>query len=158
MRKKEQLAIYGGKPVRDAYLPYGSQWIEDEDIQAVSNVLRSDYLTTGPIIQAFEESVADYVGAKYAVAFSSGTAALHAACYAANIDEGGDEVITTPMTFAATSNAILYLDGKPVFADIDPLTYTISPERIEPSLREKRKRLSPWIIPVSLQIMIKFNS
>ncbi|WP_277678295.1 UDP-4-amino-4,6-dideoxy-N-acetyl-beta-L-altrosamine transaminase [Gracilibacillus dipsosauri] len=140
MRKKEQLAIYGGKPVRDAYLPYGSQWIEDEDIQAVSNVLRSDYLTTGPIIKAFEESVADYVGAKYAVAFSSGTAALHAACYAANIDEG-DEVITTPMTFAATSNAILYLDGKPVFADIDPLTYTISPERIEPLITEKTKAI-----------------
>ncbi len=97
-------------------------------------------MTTGPIIQAFEESVADYVGAKYAVAFSSGTAALHAACYAANIDEG-DEVITTPMTFAATSNAILYLDGKPVFADIDPLTYTISPERIEPLITGKTKAI-----------------
>ena len=98
----------------------------NEDIEAVVKVLKSDYLTTGPAITEFENKVADYVGAKYAVAFSNGTAALHGACFAAGIGEG-DEVITTPMTFAASANCVLYQGGKVVFADIDSKTYNIDP-------------------------------
>lgn len=114
------------------YIPYGTQWITEEDIQAVVDTLRSDYLTTGPKVKEFEEAVADYVGAAYAVAVSSGTAALHLACMAAGIGKG-DEVITTPITFAASANCALYCGAKPVFADIDPISYNISPY----SLREK---------------------
>ena len=95
-----------------------------DDIQAVVDVLRSDYLTTGPKIAEFEKMVADYVGAKYAVAISNGTSALHAVCFAAGI-QSGDEVITTPLTFAASSNCVLYCGGTPVFADVDPKTYNI---------------------------------
>ena len=100
-------------------IPYGRQTIEEDDIQAVVSVLKSDYLTTGPKIAEFEKIVADYVGAKYAVAISNGTSALHAACFAAGI-QPGDEVITTPLTFAASSNCVLYCGGTPVFADVDP--------------------------------------
>lgn len=112
------------------FIPYGRQSINEQDIEAVVNVLKSDYLTTGPKIAEFERKVADYTGAKYAVAIANGTAALHAACYAARIGEG-DEVITTPITFAASSNCVLYCGGTPVFADINPETYNISPEDIE---------------------------
>ncbi|WP_078430394.1 UDP-4-amino-4,6-dideoxy-N-acetyl-beta-L-altrosamine transaminase [Alkalihalobacterium alkalinitrilicum] len=139
---KEQLAIHGGKSVRDSYLPYGRQWIDDKDIQAVVNVLKSDYLTTGPIITRFEKEIADYVGAKYAVAFSNGTAALHGACFAAGIKKN-DEVITTPMTFAASVNCILYQGGKPVFADVDPKTYNISPNNIKQLITKKTKAIIP---------------
>ena len=89
------------------YIPYGHQTIDEEDIQAVVDVLKSDYLTTGPKITEFEHKVAEYVGAKYAVAVNSGTAALHIACLAAGISEG-DEVITSSITFAASSNCVLY--------------------------------------------------
>ena len=88
------------------YIPYGTQSISEEDIQAVVDVLRTDYLTTGPVVKEFEEKVATYTGAKYAVAVSSGTAALHAACFAAGIKEG-DEVITSPFTFSASANCVL---------------------------------------------------
>lgn len=138
----KKLAIYGGQPIRDTFLPYGQQWIDDDDTQAVVNVLKSDFLTTGPMISQFEKAVADYVGAKYAVAFSSGTAALHAACFAAGIKEN-DEVITTPLTFAATSNSILYVGGQPVFADIDMKTYNISPKTISPHITSKTKAIIP---------------
>src|SRR5690554_5479417 len=124
------------------YIPYGKQWIDDEDIKAVVEVLKSDYLTTGPKIEEFEEKFAAYVGAKYAVAVSNGTAALHAACFAAGIGEG-DEVITTPMTFAATSNAVLYCGGTPVFADINPQTYNINPEDIKRKITNKTKAIIP---------------
>ena len=127
---ENKLALFGGQPVRDTFLPYAKQAIDDEDIQAVIEVLKSDFLTTGPVVPRFEEKIATFVGAKYAVAFSSGTAALHAACFAAGITSG-DEVITTPFTFAATSNSILYVGGKPVFADIDLKTYNIYPRAIE---------------------------
>lgn len=122
------------------YIPYGTQWIEEDDIQAVSEVLRSGYLTTGPKVDEFEKAVADYVGAKYAVAIANGTAALHAACFAAGIKEG-DEVITTPITFAASANCVLYCGGKPVFADIDPKTYNISPESIREKITDKTKAI-----------------
>ncbi|WP_099354154.1 UDP-4-amino-4,6-dideoxy-N-acetyl-beta-L-altrosamine transaminase [Fredinandcohnia onubensis] len=137
-----KLAIHGGKPVRDSYLPYSRQFINNEDIEAVTSVLKSDFLTTGPMISKFEKEIADYVGAKYAVAFSNGTAALHAACFVAGIKEG-DEVITTPMTFAASANCVRYLGGKPVFADINPKTYNISPKEIKPIITKNTKAIIP---------------
>ncbi|KQS19880.1 UDP-4-amino-4,6-dideoxy-N-acetyl-beta-L-altrosamine transaminase [Exiguobacterium sp. Leaf187] len=129
-------------PVRDTFLPYGRQWIEDDDIEAVVKILKSDFLTTGPAILEFEEAVANYVGAKYAVSFSNGTAALHGACFAAGIQEG-DEVITTPMTFAASANCVLYQGGTPVFADIDDSTYNIDPKQIEEKITSKTKAIIP---------------
>lgn len=137
---ESKLALYGGKPVRDTLLPYAKQMINEDDIQAVTHILKSDYLTTGPVVPQFEKKIASYVGAKYAVAFSSGTAALHAACFAADIKEG-DEVITTPITFAATANSILYVGGKPVFADIDPNTFNICPQSIEKLITPKTKAI-----------------
>ncbi|MCU5130625.1 UDP-4-amino-4,6-dideoxy-N-acetyl-beta-L-altrosamine transaminase [Bacillus thuringiensis] len=136
------LGIHGGKPVRETYLPYGQQQIDGYDIQAVVDVLKGDFLTTGPMVQQFEEAIAKYVGAKYTVSFSNGTAALHAACYAAGITEG-DEVITTPMTFVASANCILYQGAKPVFADIDNETYNISPKSIEEKITNKTKAIIP---------------
>ncbi|WP_342434553.1 UDP-4-amino-4,6-dideoxy-N-acetyl-beta-L-altrosamine transaminase [Paenibacillus sp. FSL H7-0442] len=122
-------------PVRETLLPYGQQWIDDEDIQAVVGVLRSGFITQGPAIQQFENKVAEYVGAKYAVAFTNGTAALHGACFAAGIGQG-DEVITTPLTFLASSNCVLYQGGTPVFADIKMDTYNIDAERIAERITE----------------------
>lgn len=124
------------------YIPYGRQYIDDEDIQAVVEVLRSDFLTTGPVIPEFEKLFAEYVGAKYAVAVSNGTAALHIACIAAGIGEG-DEVITTPITFAASSNCVLYCGGKTVFADIDPVTYNLDPEDVERKITPKTRAIIP---------------
>lgn len=124
------------------YIPYGRQSIDDADIEAVVKVLKSDYLTTGPAVAAFEKKVADYVGAKYAVAVSNGTAALHVACLAAGIGEG-DEVITTPITFAASANCVLYCGGTPVFADIDPDIYNISPEELESKITPQTKAIIP---------------
>ena len=127
---------------RESFLSYGQQWITDEDIEAVVAVLKSPFLTQGPKIEEFERKVADYVGAKYAVAFSNGTAALHGACFAAGIGKG-DEVITTPITFAATSNAVLYCGGKPVFSDIDERTYNIDPKEIRKQITANTKAIIP---------------
>lgn len=138
----DKLAIHGGKPVRETYLPYGRQTIDDNDIQAVVSVLKGDYLTTGPYVKEFEDKVAKYVGAKYAVAVSNGTAALHMACFAAGIKEG-DEVIVSPMTFSASANAVLYCGGTPVFVDIDPLTYNIDPNKIEEKISHNTKAIIP---------------
>lgn len=121
-------------------IPYGKQTIEQDDIQAVVDVLKSDFLTTGPKIAEFEQTVADYVGAKYAVAISNGTSALYAACFAAGI-EPGDEVITTPLTFAASANCVLYCGGTPVFADVDPKTYNIDPEDIQRKITDRTKAI-----------------
>lgn len=137
-----KLVINGGTPVRDTYLSYGQQWVDNDDIEEVVKVLKSDYLTTGPKIEEFEEKFARYIGAKYAVCISNGTAALHAACFAAGIKEC-DEVITTPITFAASANCILYQGGKPVFADIDPNTYNIDPKDIEKRITDKTKAIIP---------------
>lgn len=137
---KKELAINGGTPVRDKYLSYGCQVVDEDDIEAVVSVLKGSYLTTGPSIKEFEEKVANYVGCKYAVAVSNGTAALHAACYSAGIKEG-DEVITTPMTFAASANCVLYCGGKPVFADINPDTYNIDWKEIEKKITSKTKAI-----------------
>ena len=111
------LALSGGTPVRETLLPYGKQVIDDDDIAAVVETLRSEWLTTGPKVGEFEEKFAAQVGAKYAVSFSSGTAALHGSAFAAGIAYG-DEVITTPLTFAATANCVLYQGATPVFADV----------------------------------------
>lgn len=123
-------------------IPYGRQYIDKEDIQAVVDVLRSDFLTTGPAIKDFERAVADYVGVKYAVAVANGTAALHAACFVAGIKEE-DEVITSPITFAASSNCVLYCGGKPVFADIKKDTHNIDPEDIRRKITPKTKAIIP---------------
>ncbi|QZY56313.1 UDP-4-amino-4,6-dideoxy-N-acetyl-beta-L-altrosamine transaminase [Crassaminicella profunda] len=136
------LAINGGKPVRDCYLPYGQQWIDEADIQVVVETLKSNYLTTGPKVAELEEKIAEYVGVKHAVAVSNGTAALHAACFAAGIKEG-DEVITTPLTFAASANCILYQGATPVFADIDPKTYNIDIHDLERKITDKTKAIIP---------------
>jgi len=138
----ETLALFGGRPVRQTLLPYARQSIDQSDIDAVTEVLQNDYLTTGPRVAQFERDFARYVGAKYAVAVSSGTAALHAACFAAGIGPG-DEVITTPITFAASANCVLYMGGKPVFADIDPQTYNIDPEEIKKKITCKTKAIIP---------------
>lgn len=124
------------------YIPYGRQSINDEDIAAVVETLRSDFLTTGPKVWEFEEKIAEYTGVKYAVAVANGTAALHIACLAAGIAPG-DEVITTPLTFAASSNCVLYCGGKPVFADVDPDTYNIDPADIERKITKKTKAIIP---------------
>jgi UDP-4-amino-4,6-dideoxy-N-acetyl-beta-L-altrosamine transaminase len=138
----DKLAILGGKPIRNTYLSYGKQTVDESDIQAVVDVLKGDYLTTGPFVKEFEDKVANYVGAKYAVAVSNGTAALHMACFAAGIKEG-DEVIVSSMTFAASANAVLYCEGTPVFSDIDPVTYNIDPDRIEEKITDKTKAIIP---------------
>ena len=129
------LALNGGKPVRDTWLPYGHQVISEDDIAAVVKTLKSDWLTQGPAIKAFEQAVADYVGVKHAVAVSSGTAALHAAYFAADIGEK-DEIITSPITFAATSNAAVYQGARPVFADVSPENGLID-------LNSVKKRITP---------------
>ncbi|ARC85318.1 UDP-4-keto-6-deoxy-N-acetylglucosamine 4-aminotransferase [Clostridium argentinense CDC 2741] len=129
-------------PTRETYLSYGKQNIDEDDIQEVIKALKSDYLTTGPYVKIFEENIANYVGASYAVAFSNGTAALHGACFAAGIEEG-DEVIVSPMTFAASSNAILYCGGIPIFCDIDMNTGNIDVSKIEEKITSKTKAIIP---------------
>lgn len=120
------------------YIPYGTQWIDEEDIKAAAEALRSDYLTTGPRVEEFEKAAAAYVGADYGAAVGNGTAALHIACMAAGLKEG-DEVITTPITFAASANCVLYCKATPVFADIDPVTYNISPDSILSRITERTR-------------------
>lgn len=134
----EKLAIHGGTPVRESKLYYGHQYIDDKDIEAVVNVLKSDYLTCGPKITELEKKLCEVTGAKYAVVVSNGTAALHIACQVAGVAEG-DEVITTPITFAASANCALYCGAKPVFADINEATYNIAPESVEEHITEKTK-------------------
>ena len=134
----EKLAIDGGRPVRKMPIFYGHQYIDDADIQAVVDVLKSDYLTCGPKITELEEKLCKLTGAKYAVVCSNGTAALHMACMAAGV-EPGDEVITTPITFAASANCALYCGAKPVFADINDKTYNIDPEKVKAVTTEKTK-------------------
>jgi perosamine synthetase len=141
-RSEEKLAIEGGRPVRETLLPYGHQSIDEEDIQAVVAVLQSDWITTGPKVVEFEEAFAGRVGAKHAVAFSSGTAALHGAAYAAGL-QPGDEAITTPMTFCATANCILYQGATPVFADVTADTLNINPEEVASRITEKTKAIIP---------------
>lgn len=139
---REALAILGGLPVRKTLLPYGHQSIGEDDIQAVVEVLRSDWLTTGPKVGEFEEAFAAWVNAKYAVSFSSGTAALHAAAFAAGL-KAGDEAITSPMTFAATANCVLYQSAMPVFADVSPDTLNLDPGEAAPQVTLRTKAILP---------------
>jgi perosamine synthetase len=136
------LAINGGSPVRASFLPYGRQSVEEADIQAVVDVLRSDWLTTGPKVAEFEEAFAARAGAAHAVSFSSGTAALHAAAFAAGL-KSGDEAITTPMTFAATANCVLYQGATPVFADVSRDTLNLDPEEVEKKISPKTRAIFP---------------
>ncbi len=128
----------GGRPVRDEKLFYGHQYIDDADIAAVVKVLRSDFLTCGPEISALEERLCQLTGAKHAIVVSNGTAALHMACQAVGVG-AGDEVITTPITFAASANCALYCGAKPVFADIDAATYNIDPADVAKKITPRTK-------------------
>lgn len=134
----EQLAIFGGTPVRTTPIGYGKQYIDRDDIEAVTEALISPELTCGPRIAELERKLCEVTGAKYAVAVSNGTAALHIAALAAGFQEG-DEVIVSPITFAASANCILYCGAKPVFADINPETYNIDPESVEKLVTPRTK-------------------
>ncbi|TPV35964.1 UDP-4-amino-4,6-dideoxy-N-acetyl-beta-L-altrosamine transaminase [Paucihalobacter ruber] len=128
-------------------IPYGRQHISEEDIQAVIETLQSDYLTQGPKIAQFEEAFANYIGSKYAVALSNGTAALHLCTLALGV-ETGDKVITTPITFAASANCIRYCGGEVVFSDIDPETYLLDINKVRTLLESAPKGTYKGIIPV----------
>ncbi|MFG6334129.1 MAG: UDP-4-amino-4,6-dideoxy-N-acetyl-beta-L-altrosamine transaminase [Lachnospiraceae bacterium] len=134
----EKPAIEGGTPVRETPIFYGHQYIDEADIQAVVEVMKSDYLTCGPKIGELEKKLCDVTGAKYAVVCANGTAALHIAALCAGVGEG-DEVITTPITFAASANCALYCGARPVFADIDPETYNIDPAKVEAAITPRTK-------------------
>lgn len=134
----EKPAIAGGVPVRDTKLYYGHQYIDQADVKAVEEVLTSEYLTCGPKVVALEKKLCELTGAKYAVTVSNGTAALHIAAMAAGVGEG-DEVVTTPITFAASANCALYCGGRPVFADIRPDTYNINPDSVREKLTDRTK-------------------
>src|ERR1700689_1834497 len=136
------LAINGGVPVRATLLPYGRQSVDEVDIQAVVEVLRSDWLTTGPKVAEFEEAFAARVGAAHAVSFTSGTAALHGAAFTAGL-KPGDEALTTPMTFAATANCVLYQGATPVFADVSADTLNLDPEQVAARITSRTRALLP---------------
>lgn len=124
----------------ESRIPYGRHQVEEEDIQAVIDALRSDWLTTGPLVEEFEKAIAGFCNVKYAVALSSGTAALHTAMHALGISPG-DEVIVPPMTFAATANAVVYQGGTPVFADVRPDTLLLDPASVETKISKKTKAI-----------------
>ncbi len=135
----EKLTFMGQEDNRKR-IPYGRQWVFAEDIDAVQEVLRSDWLTQGPVIEEFENALAAHCGARYAVAVSNGTAALHAACFAAGV-ESGREVITSPISFVASANAVLYQNGRPVFADILEDTLTLDPEAVEQAVTTRTRAI-----------------
>lgn len=134
----EKPAVAGGTPVREQKLFYGHQYIDEADIRAVTEVLASDYLTCGPKITELEERLCGLTGAGYATAVNSGTSALHIACQAAGVKEG-DEVITTPITFAASANCALYCGARPVFADINPETYNLDARSVKARITDRTK-------------------
>jgi perosamine synthetase len=136
----DRLAIHGGKPVRETLLPYGRQSVDDNDIAAVVRTLRSNWLTTGPTVADFERIFAETVGARHAVAVSSGTAALHAAMFAIGIGPD-DEVVVPAMTFAASASCVLYQGGTPVFADVDPATLLIDSASVEALIGERTRAI-----------------
>ena len=136
----EKLALYGGAPVRASTLPYARQMVGEDDVQAVTAALRSDWLTTGPLVEAFERAMAAIVEAKHAVAVASGTAALHAAVAAAGVGPG-DEVVVPALTFAASANAVVYQGGTPVFADIRPDTLNVDPEAVTANVTSRTRAL-----------------
>jgi dTDP-4-amino-4,6-dideoxygalactose transaminase len=135
-------AIEGGSPVRATTLPYARQWLGEEEIAAVTETLRSDWITTGPRVVAFESAVTDYCGARHTVAVTSCTAALHLALNALGVGPG-HEVITTSLTFSATPLAAVYNGATPVFADIDPVTLNINPDCIEEHITPRTRAIAP---------------
>lgn len=135
-----ELAINGGAPVRSTTIGYGRQYIDEADIAAVVETMQSPALTCGPKITELEKKLCEVTGAKYAVVVSNGTAALHIAAMAAGIGPG-DEVIVSPITFAASANCVLYCGGTPVFADINPKTYNIDPASIRARITDKTKAI-----------------
>jgi perosamine synthetase len=135
-----KLAIEGGIPVRKSLLPYARQIIDDDDRLAVDLVLRSDWLTTGPMVKAFEAALTSYTGARESVAVNTGTAALHAAVWAAGIGHG-DEVIVPAISFVASANCVLYMGAKPIFCDLSPDTLNIDPGDIERKLTSRTKAI-----------------
>ncbi|HEX3352462.1 MAG TPA: UDP-4-amino-4,6-dideoxy-N-acetyl-beta-L-altrosamine transaminase [Terriglobales bacterium] len=139
---RDLLALHGGSPVREKFLPYGHQSINEADIEAVVETLRSDWLTTGPKVAEFEEAFAARTGARYAVSFSSGTAALHAAVFTAGLT-AGDEAVTTPLSFVATANCVLYQNATPVFADISADTLNLDPERAAEAITPRTRAILP---------------
>ena len=140
MENKEELAIFGGKPVRENKIFYGRQYIDQADVDAVAAVMTSDYITCGPKVKELEQHLCELTHAKYAVVVCNGTAALHLAALAAGFGEG-DEVIVSSITFAASSNCVLYAGAKPVFADIDPETYNIDPASIRKLITPRTKAI-----------------
>ncbi len=134
----EQLAIFGGTPVREEKIFYGRQCIEQDDIDAVVAALKSDLITSGPRVEALEQKLCEVTGAHYAVVVSNGTAALHLAALTAGFGER-DEVIVSSITFAASANCVLYCGARPVFADIDPETYNIDPEEVRKLITPRTK-------------------
>ncbi len=123
-------------------LPYGRQWIEEDDVEAVARALRGEFLTTGPTVEAFERALAQRCGARHAVVVSNGTAALHAAYFAVGVGPG-DEVVTTPLTFSATANAAAWQGARPVFADVDPRTLLLDPEQARRAITPRTRVLAP---------------
>ena len=142
VKDAEKLAIFGGTPVRDQAhkIYYGRQWIEEDDIEAVANTLRSNFITCGPRVEELQKKLCAITEAKYSVVCSNGTAALHLACMAIGI-KPGDEVIVSAMTFAASSNCVLYCGGTPVFADVRPDTYNIDVEDVRRKITPKTKAI-----------------
>ena len=139
-RAADVLALHGGSPVREAPLPYGRQSVQDDDLAAVEEVLRSDWLTTGPKVAEFEEALAGVAGTVEAVAVSNGTAALHAAMFALGVGPG-DEVIVPAITFVATANSVLFQGGVPVFADVEPDTLLLDPEDAESKITARTRAI-----------------
>lgn len=135
-------AHYGGDPIRESVLGYGSQSITDREKEAVVDALEGNYITRGPTVEKFEDRVADFVGVDHAIATTSGTTALHLAGAAAGFGPG-DEVITTPLTFASTAHAATYNDATPVFADIDPHRRTLDPEAVRDQISDDTVGIVP---------------
>ena len=138
----EKPAIEGGTPVREDFLPYGAQWLDEKEIEEVVDSLKSNWITTGPKMRFFEDKFKSFIGSKYAIAVNSGTAALHISTSSINI-QPGDEVITTPFTFVASANCVVYRGGIPIFADIKKDTYNIDPSEIKRKLTPKTKAIIP---------------
>src|SRR5712691_2790205 len=138
----DKLALLGGTPVRAALLPYARHTIEADDIAGVTEALASDLITQGPVLVRFERALAERAGVKHAVVFANGTAALHAACWAAGLGSS-DEAITTPLTFAATANAVVYQGAWPVFADIDATTLNLDPDAVKRAATPRTRAVLP---------------
>ena len=126
----DKLAVFGGSRVRTTLLPYAHQTIEPDDLAAVNAALTADWITQGPLVARFERALAERAGVRHAIVVANGTAALHAACWAAGLGPG-DEAITTPLTFAATANVVVYQGAQPVFADIDGSTLNIALDAVK---------------------------